>query len=205
MSIYYVPRAALQKLLSAANGRVDRSHKPYPVTPASSTEFLISAQTRPRTSVHWCQPSSLEGRFVAAVRQCSALCTCVWRRCSHGLASLTFHNTSVLTCTPQPMRILSLCITCEKTGWKNYGLEGNYQSCLLQEGKCWEGRHVSKATFKTSSLRVYWRPPTATHTLQYSSHQCSYPTAATVNVVFTGSHQDWSRPEKASVLEALLK
>lgn len=177
--------------------------------------FLSAAQKRPHTSVCGCQPAAPQERFVATVTQCTALCTAksVWMRCSHALASVTFRNTSVLTYIPQPKNILSFCITSRLSGWKNYELKGDYQSCLLKERKCWEGQHGSRAAFKTSSLGVYYRPPTATHTYTHSNHQpsCFTPLQwalkhAEPPAVFAANQQPiWSWLEIANILEMWFK
>lgn len=162
LAIYYIPGAWLsyesfQQLMDILIWVINHMQQ-FPCYPQ---EFLSAAQKRPQTSVCGCHPTSLQGRFVAMVTQCAALCTAksAWIQCSLALAYVTIHNTSVLIHTPKPKNILSFCITSKLSGWKSY-VPKHHQSCLPHETKCWESQHESKTAFEISTLGGYFKHPT---------------------------------------------
>lgn len=132
--------------------------------------------------------------------------------CTHAPASVTFHNTSVLTYIPKPKHILSFCITSELSGWKNYELKGDYQSCLLQESV----ERVSmraRLCSKLPPLGCIRDPPLLrTHTHSLATNPVA-PTplqyvlkhTETPSVFAANQHPAWSRPGIANILEARFK
>lgn len=75
----------------------------------------------------------------------------VWMWCSHALASVTFHNTSVFN-IHSAAKVHSVILYHQRTasGRKSYELRGRLSELPLCERTCLWGQHESTAIFRTS-------------------------------------------------------